>query len=162
MPSKIFVVHHRPALRQQNISRLFTCNSSHNGSPSQVILSEVRHDTISLCIFLLLYPVTMSNGFMQTLSARIDPCLYPVTSHASEKMAAAAPQANFKLVLVGDGGTGKVRLSNRSYCTLELRRLGKSAGPGTCSQLRAAHNITTTKLTHLLDHLRQAPFDWRV
>jgi len=75
--------------------------------------------------------------------------------------AAQTQVPTFKLVLVGDGGTGKVR-ENSLRLVLELI----SAVP------RSEHHVAgvagvkvddmTLTLRPFIDHLRQAPLDWRV
>lgn len=69
---------------------------------------------------------------------------------------AASSIPTFKLVLVGDGGTGKVRRKN----------FGRPHGPLLDFYLAArfffkagAHTTNTSIAT---DDLRQAPLDWRV
>jgi len=61
----------------------------------------------------------------------------------------------FKLVLVGDGGTGKV-------CKFGLEIQPHQQNMLFIPARLAAHLRTRTQTNTRLDHLRQASFDWRV
>ena len=82
----------------------------------------------------------------------------------------AATPPTFKLVLVGDGGTGKVRLSNH------LQNPGRYAGNvhvnshvftplwlhSLITSLERLQQSSLWQLTRFLDHFRQATLDGRV
>lgn len=72
-------------------------------------------------------------------------------------MAEAAQVPTFKLVLVGDGGTGKVRSYLKAGCAAAM----------TCCwnnfpsfQALVAHLRSGSTTNNMIDDLRQAPSDW--
>jgi hypothetical protein len=74
---------------------------------------------------------------------------------------AAGNMPTFKLVLVGDGGTGKVRIPPAPNCAPIAAVLPMTPGAGH----HARHDTSSTRsmLTRPpADHVCQAPFDWRV
>jgi hypothetical protein len=71
---------------------------------------------------------------------------------------AASNTPTFKLVLVGDGGTGKVSYIMVIECAATVVYIQWLVA----SSPAVAHKISDHNTDICADHLRQAPFDWRV
>lgn len=81
-------------------------------------------------------------------------------------MAQAQETPTFKLVLVGDGGTGKVSSPEGDYpppSSLAQRSAGNTLSPlPNYPAARMRGIVLTRNFFYLPDHLRQAPCDGRV
>jgi hypothetical protein len=72
---------------------------------------------------------------------------------------AASAVPTFKLVLVGDGGTGKVRSIDLLVALLLVLIDGFEFA---FIPIWAAHFEYCSITNHSIDHVCQAPFDWRI